>query len=174
MKVRILVPMDGTNVGEAVLPKLENLVLDYVPHTEAEVILLKVNSIVNYNVLTRDKRAQLPYTESDQKELDEKSQSYLENVAGKLRKKGFNVTTMVKTGTVAEEIVNAAHETKANLIAMSTHGRTGIVRWAIGSTSDQVMRLEGTIPVLAVHPSDGTEGSQVLTKHSLQNLVNHS
>ena len=61
MKIRILVPMDGTTVGEAVLPQLENLVLNNVPHTEAEVILLKVNSIVNFNVLTHDKRAQLPY-----------------------------------------------------------------------------------------------------------------
>jgi nucleotide-binding universal stress UspA family protein len=173
MKEKILVPLDGTAVGEAVLPKLESLVLKYVPHAEAEVILLRVNSIVNFNVLTHDKRAQLPYTESDQKELDEKSQSYLENVAEKLRTKGFNVTTMVKTGTVAEEIINAAHETKANLIAMSTHGRTGIVRWAIGSTSDKVIRLEGKIPVLAVRANEKEENS-VLPMSSLQSLVKHS
>jgi lipoprotein NlpI len=98
MKIRILVPMDGTTTGEAVLPKLENLVLSNVPHTEAEVVLLKVNSIVNFDVLTHDKRAQLPYAESDQKELDEKSLSYLEAIAQKMRAKGFNVSTMVKTG----------------------------------------------------------------------------
>jgi nucleotide-binding universal stress UspA family protein len=173
MKIRILVPMDGTTVGEAVLPKLENLVLSNVPHTEAEVLLLKVNSIVNFNVLTNDKRAQLPYAESDQKELDEKSLSYLEAIAQKMRAKGFNVSTMVKTGTVAEEIVKVARETKANLIAMATHGRTGIVRWAIGSTADKVVRLEGKIPVFAVQ-ADQKEESPVLTMGSLQSMVKHS
>jgi nucleotide-binding universal stress UspA family protein len=173
MKIRILVPMDGTTVGEAVLPKLENLVLNNVPHTEAEVLLLKVNSIVNFNVLTHDKRAQLPYAESDQKELDEKSLSYLEAIAQKMRAKGFNVSTMVKTGTVAEEIVKVARETKANLIAMATHGRTGIVRWAIGSTADKVVRLEGKIPVFAVQ-ADQKEESPVLTMGSLQSMVKHS
>jgi nucleotide-binding universal stress UspA family protein len=173
MKIRILVPMDGTTIGEAVLPKLENLVLSNVPHTEAEVVLLKVNSIVNFNVLTHDKRAQLPYAESDQKELDEKSLSYLEAIAQKMRAKGFNVSTMVKTGTVAEEIVKVARETKANLIAMATHGRTGIVRWAIGSTADKVVRLEGKIPVFAVQ-ADQKEESPVLTMGSLQSMVKHS
>jgi nucleotide-binding universal stress UspA family protein len=173
MKVRILVPMDGTAIGEAVLPKLENLVLENVPHTEAEVILLKVNTIVNFNVLTHDKRAQLPLSENDQKELDEDAQKYLENIAGKLRNKGFNVVTIVKTGNVAEEIVKAAHDLQANLIAMSTHGRSGVVRWAIGSTSDKVIRLEGKIPVFAVHTNEKEE-SPVISIGSLQSMVKHS
>ena len=173
MNVKILVPMDGTAVGEAVLPKLENLVLQYVPNTEAEVILVRVISGVNFNVLTHDKRAQLPYTESDQKELNEQAINYLEEVAKKLRNKGFNVSTLVKTGTVAEEIVKAAHETNANLIAMSTHGRTGVVRWAIGSTADKVIRLEGKIPVFAVQANQKEE-SPVIPMGSLQSMVKHS
>jgi len=173
MNVKILVPMDGTTVGEAVLPKLENLVLQYVPNTEAEVILVRVISTVNFNVLTHDKRAQLPYTESDQKELHDQASSYLEEVANKLRAKNFSVRTMIRVGTVAEEIVQAAHETNANLIAMSTHGRTGIVRWAIGSTADQVIRLEGQIPVFAVQ-ANKKEESPVIPMGSLQSMVKHS
>jgi nucleotide-binding universal stress UspA family protein len=173
MNVKILVPMDGSTVGEAVLPKLENLVLQHVPHAEAEVVLVRIVSAVNFDVLTHDKRAQLPYSESDRKELTEQAYSYLEAVAEKLRAKGFNVTTLVKIGTVAEEIVNAAHETKANLIAMSTHGRTGIVRWAIGSTADKVVRLEGKIPVLAVQ-ANPKEESPVISMSSLQSMVKHS
>ena len=173
MEKKILVPLDGTAISEAVLPKLENLILKYVPTNKAEVILLKVISIVNFNVLTHDKRAQLPYTESDQKQLNEEAQTYLEKVAVPLRAKGYSVSTMVKTGTVAEEIVNAARETGVNLIAMSTHSRSGIVRWAIGSVADTVIRLEGSIPVLAVH-ADGKEQSSVLPMGSLQSLVKHS
>jgi nucleotide-binding universal stress UspA family protein len=173
MKVKILVPMDGTSVGEAVLPKLESLVLQNAPHTRTEVVLVRVISAVNFNVLTHDKRAQLPYTESDRKELSEQASDYLESIAKQLRGKGFTVGTMVKTGTVAEEIVSAAREIKANMIAMSTHGRTGFVRWAIGSTSDQIIRLEGKIPVLAVQANE-KEQSSVIPMGSLQSMVKHS
>lgn len=173
MEKKILVPLDGTAVGEAILPKLESLVLEYVPSDKAEVVLLKVNSIVNFDVLTHDKRAQLPYNEEDQMKLNIESQAYLNKIADPLRAKGFNVKTMVRTGTVAEEIVAAAHEVKANLIAMSTHGRSGIIRWAIGSVADQVVRLEGSIPVLAVHTSE-KEQSTVLPMSSLQSLVKNS
>jgi nucleotide-binding universal stress UspA family protein len=173
MEKKILVPLDGTAVGEAVLPKLESLVLEYVPTDKAEVILLKVISIVNYDVLTHDKRAQLPYSDADQKQLNEEAQAYLDKVADPLRAKGFSVSTMVRTGTVAEEIVNAARETDVNLIAMSTHSSSGIIRWAIGSVADKVIRLEGKIPVLAVRANEKEESS-VLPMGSLQSLVKHS
>lgn len=173
MEKTILVPLDGTVESEAILPKLENLVLKYVPSDKSEVILLKVNSIVKYDVLTHDKRAQLPYTESDQKQLDGEATDYLEKVAGALREKGFSVRTMVRTGTVAEEIVNAARENDVNLIAMSTHGHNGVIRWAIGSVADKVVKLEGKIPVLAVQANDKDQSS-VLPMGSLQSLVKHS
>ncbi len=173
MEKKILVPLDGTAVGEAILPKLESLVLEYVPSDKAEVVLLKVNSIVNYDVLTHDKRAQLPYTEEDQMKLDLEAQAYLNKVAEPLRAKGFTVKTMVRTGTVAEEIVKAAREIGANLIAMSSHGRSGVIRWAIGSVADQVVRLEGKIPVLAVKANEKDQSS-VLPMSSLQSLVKHS
>lgn len=173
MEKTILVPLDGTPEAETILPKLENLVLQHVPSTEAQVILLRVNSIVNFNVLTHDKRAQLPYTDADQQKLDAESTSYLEKIATTLRVKGYNVVTMVRTGTVAEEIVAVAHETNANLIAMSTHGRGGFIKWAIGSTADSVIRLEGKIPVLAVQANEKDQSS-VLPMGSLQSLVKHS
>ena len=67
MKERILVPLDGTESGEAILPHLESLVLDRAPGQDIEVTLLRVLPIVNFNVLTTDERAQLPYTEEDRK-----------------------------------------------------------------------------------------------------------
>ena len=174
MEKNILVPLDGTEAGEVVLAKLENLVLKDVPGTPAQITLLRVIPIVNYNVLTTDKRAQLPYTESDQKELNQNAFEYLEQVAGKLKRRGFSVKTMVKTGAAAEEIVSAAHEISANLIAMSTHGRSGFIRWAIGSVAESVIRLEGKLPVLAIHATTQKKESQVLPLGSLQSLIKHS
>lgn len=173
MKERILIPMDGTNVGEAILPKLESLVLKHIAPADAEIFLLRVNPIVNFNTLTQDKRAQLPYTPEDQKAMDDEAKTYLKGVADQLKAKGYHVTAMVKTGPVAEEIVKAANEARVNLIAMSTHGRTGFLRWAIGSISETVIRLEGKIPVLAVHAGE-KERSSVLPMGSLQSLIKNS
>ena len=64
-------------------------------------------------------------------------------------------------------------ELDAHLIAMSTHGRSGVVRWAIGSVTDKVIRLEGKIPVLAVKAGKQDE-SAVMPMESLQSLVKHS
>lgn len=173
MEERILVPLDGSEISEAVLPKIEDLVLKTTPRLDAEVTLLKVISKINYNMVTEDEAAQLPYSEEDLIKLTRESQDYLEKVAEGLRSKGIRVKTMVSFGRAAEEIVKAARQIKAHLIAMSTHGRSGLVRWAIGSVTDKVIRLEGTIPVLAIKASGKKDESQVIPMESLQSLVKH-
>jgi nucleotide-binding universal stress UspA family protein len=173
MEERILVPLDGSNVSEAVLPKIEDLVLRTTPRIDAEVTLLKVISQLNYNMVTEDEGAQLPYSAEELSRLTQESQDYLEKVATGLRSKGIRVKTMVSVGRAADEIVKSARQIKAHLIAMSTHGRSGIVRWAIGSVTDKVIRLEGTIPVLAVKASGNKDESQVIPMESLQSLVKH-
>jgi nucleotide-binding universal stress UspA family protein len=173
MEERILVPLDGSEVGEAIIPKMEDLVLRTTPKMDVEVTLLKVISKVNFNVLTEDERAQLPISEDDMEKLNRESLTYLEKVATELRGKGITVKTMVVIGNAAKEIVRAAHGIDAHLIAMSTHGRSGVVRWAIGSVTDKVIRLEGNIPVLAVKAGKQEESS-VLPMGSLQSLVKHS
>ena len=174
MEERILVPLDGSEVGEAVLPKLEDLVLRTTPKVDAEVTLLQVISNMNFNMLHKDDAAQLPRDESEAKQMKDSAFAYLEKVAVGLRSKGIKVNTKVSMGHAAEEIVKAANETDAHLIAMSTHGRNGIVRWAIGSVTDEVIRLEGKIPVLAVHATKKQDRSSVLTMQSLQSLVKHT
>jgi nucleotide-binding universal stress UspA family protein len=174
MEKRILVPLDSTEVGEAVLPKLDSLVFKDVRHADVEITLLRVIPIVNYNVLTTDERAQLPYTEADRKELIQGASDYLEVISGKLKSIGFKVKTVVRIGPAAEEIVKVAHEIDASLIAMSTRGRSGIIRWAIGSVTDKVIRLEGKIPVLAINANQKGEKSSTLPMDSLQSLIKHS
>lgn len=174
MKERILVPLDGTQVGEAVLPKLEDLVLKTTPRLDAEVTLLKVISKMNFNMLHEDEAAQLPIDEQDMRQMTQESQTYLEKVASNLRSKGFKVNTLVRAGNAPIEIVKAANEIKAHIIAMSTHGRSGVVRWAIGSVTDKVMRLEGNIPVLAVNASGENSSNSVIPIESLQSLMKHS
>jgi nucleotide-binding universal stress UspA family protein len=174
MEERILVPLDGSEVGEAVLPKLETLVLNTTPKMDAEITLLRVISKINFNVLTQDEAAQLPISESDMNKMTEEAKAYLDTIAEKLRSKNIKVKTMVTFGHTAEEIVKVARETRAHLIAMATHGRSGVVRWAIGSVTDKVIRLEGKIPVLAVNASDKKAENAKLPIESLQSLMKHS
>ena len=83
-------------------------------------------------------------------------------------------TIDVASANAAEEIVKTARETKTHLIAMATHGRSGIGRWAVGSVTDKVIKLESQIPVLAVLASGKEEQNPVITMRSLQSLVKHS
>jgi nucleotide-binding universal stress UspA family protein len=174
MEERILVPMDGTEIGEAVLPKVEDLILRATPRMDVEVTLLKVISKMNFNMLTEDESAQLPIDSEEMAKLSQESQFYLDGIADGLRKKGIKVKTVVTSGNAAKEIVRIAHEIKAHLIAMSTHGRSGMVRWAIGSVTQKVMRLEGEIPVLAVKASGKQEGSSVMPLESLKSMMKHT
>ncbi len=78
---------------------------------------------------------------------------YLNNVSDGLRNK--KVTVMCKVSVSvnpADEIIKAEVEVNADLVAMSTHGRSGISRFAVGSVADKVLR-GGTVPVLMVRAS---------------------
>lgn len=149
MYERILVPLDGSKVGEAALPDVKNLLLKLTPGNGVEITLLQVISDLTYDFLTEDDAAQLPYNESDLKQAEGASLKYLEKIADGLRSKGLKVNTLVAVGSAAEEIIKAAQEIKADLIAMSTHGRSGLGRWALGSITDKVLR-ESPVPVLTV------------------------
>ncbi len=149
MYERIVVPLDGSELGEAALPYVEELATSLEPKTKVEVILLEVITTLTYYVASNQVATSIPYTEKEMEQIKDKAKSYLEKVAQRLRSKGVTVKTMVSTGHAAEEIIKAAEETKAGLVAMSTHGRSGISRWAFGSVTDKVLR-EGKVPILTV------------------------
>jgi nucleotide-binding universal stress UspA family protein len=174
MEERILIPLDGTEAGEAILPKVDDLIFRATPRMDARITLLRVISKMNFNMLTDDDRAQLPMAEDEAATLAKEAGDYLEKIAGGLRKKGLEVKTEVTFGHAAEEIVKYARATRAHLIAMSTHSRPGFVRWAIGSVTAKVMRLEGDIPVLAVKPADKNETVVVQPVDSLNSIMKHT
>jgi nucleotide-binding universal stress UspA family protein len=149
MYERILVPLDGSKTGEAAIPNVEGLVVRMAPATKIEVILLQVVSLLTYNVLTESGTAQIPYNEKDMQQIKQKAKKYLDTVAESMRAKGINARTIVTAGHAAEEIVKVAHEVDANIIAMSTHGLSGLKRWALGSIADKVLHISD-IPVFII------------------------
>ncbi len=149
MYERILVPLDGSKIGEAALPYIEELVSKLQPEPKVEVTLLQVVSSMAHWIIAGEATAKVAYTEEEMKQIQAKALDYLNKASEGLRNRGAIVKVEVRTGRAADEIIKFADEIKADLVAMSTHGRSGITRWAFGSVTDRVLQ-SGTAPILTV------------------------
>ena len=150
MEEKIVVPLDGSEIGESAIPYVEDLVSKLSPEVKIEVILLRVLSKLTQSITTAGTHLDVPLTKEEINQQKKQALDYLNKVGEGLRSKGATVTAEVRSGNASEEIVQAAEEANANMIAMSTHGRTGFSRWAFGSVTDKVLRLEGKIPIIMV------------------------
>jgi nucleotide-binding universal stress UspA family protein len=138
---RILVPLDGSDLARNVLSQVSRLLL----YEDGEVLLVRAVGVP-------------PGDQSDVVEvpslLQAQAVKYLEEVAAPLASQGARVRTIARLGNAADVILDVAAEEKATLVAMSTHGRSGIARWALGSVAEKVLRAS-PIPVLAVRSFSG-------------------
>ncbi len=138
---KILVPLDGSTVAEGVLPHARALA-----HSEgAELVLLTVASNPAMDFAFSDPALALR-AEHDQ---EERSKEYIAEVEKDLKSAGFTVSTLLRIGAIADVILEVAEEQKVDLIAMSTHGRSGPARWLLGSVADRVVR-GSPVPVLLI------------------------
>jgi nucleotide-binding universal stress UspA family protein len=153
MHERILVPLDGSKVGEAALDYVEDLISKLAPETEVEVILFQVISSLTPSVVAVETRASIPYTKKTMEQIKKKAMDYLGKAGEGVRSKGATVKSKVKTKmgicNAAEEIIKVADEINTSFIAISTHGSSGLTRWAFGSVTDKVLR-GANVPVLMV------------------------
>jgi len=139
---RILVPLDGSDVAEQVLPPATLVAQAF----GAEMILFQV-SIVHVSGWSTGEWF-MPL-EGDFETADRDTQAYLDRAASRLKQQGVSVSTATRVGAVAESIIEYAEANHIDLIAMCTHGRTGLGRWALGSVADRVLRA-GSVPILLV------------------------
>ncbi len=153
---KILVPLDGSKVGEAALPVIEQLVNKLAAGTKVEVILIGVITLLRHWVVVGEASAPVSYTEEELKVIRQRVEDYLVKTGESLKKKGVTVRTIVSTGNAADEIIRAADDSGADLIAMSTHGRSGLRKLAFGSITDKVLQ-RSRIPVLTVRAPEGTK-----------------
>jgi len=149
MRERILVPLDGSKVGEAALPYVEELIPKFLPEPKVEVTLIQVISSLSHYVVAGEATARIPYTADEIVAMKKQATAYLKKAGKSLRDKGAQTKVVVAIGDAADEIIKAADEIDVDIIAMSTHGRSGLSRWAFGSVTDRVLR-GGNRPVLVV------------------------
>lgn len=126
---RILVPLDGSELAEQILP----VVSAFARRFESEVLLLRVEwSLAAVSGPYAPDVAHLrPLAEVE---------ASLQPARKRLEAEGVRVRTLAAYGPEATEILDTAEREHVDLIAMSTHGRSGLSRWMYGSVAEHVLR----------------------------------
>jgi nucleotide-binding universal stress UspA family protein len=139
---RIMVPLDGSTMAEQVLPPVT-----YVAQAlDAEIVLFRVPIAHDSGSLLGDWVLPLAGTLETANDI---ASVYLQRQAEPLREQGIRVSTAMRMGGVANAIIEFADANEIDLVAMCTHGRTGLARHALGSVADRVLRAS-RIPLLLV------------------------
>jgi nucleotide-binding universal stress UspA family protein len=150
---RILVPLDGSQLAEQALPYVRLLAKGIKCHTE----LLQV---IEYSPAPAHPRQVTA-------NLTAEAQTYLKKAATSLKGSGLTVSYLVHHGDPASDIVTEAETEPGTLIAMATHGRSGLARWMLGSVTDKVLHAAAN-PLLVVRAGE-PEGT--IAEAKLENII---
>jgi len=144
MYKKVLVPLDGSELAECVLPHVESIAKG----CEAGSVVF-VRAFEPYTV--NYARAEL--SEKQIEEADERAKraagEYLDQVASRVKLGGVKVQKELITGRAADSIAEYATKNGVDLIILATHGRSGVSRWVWGSVADRILR-SACVPVLMV------------------------
>jgi nucleotide-binding universal stress UspA family protein len=139
---KVIIPLDGSPLAETVLP----YVIDIAKKMRLEVVLMRAYALPP-SVAGEDYGF---YSADFLDQIEAEARYYLAEKVKEVQGQGLeNVSSVVNVGYGAEEIIMLARKTPDNFIAMSTHGRSGIKRWVLGSVTDRVVRHSGD-PVLII------------------------
>ncbi len=184
MKIKqILVPLDGSDAAKQALPHAVSIAR----RVDAAIILLRVVPVQSYvslsdpNMVLDSGTGATAYDYEMVRELQEKGRetavAYLNEKQALLQQDGIACETIIGEGDEAGTIVDTAVEQKADMIVMTTHGRSGFSRWMMGSVAERVLR-EAKCPIMVVRhsehaqhvliPLDGSELSEQALPIGLQ------
>ena len=150
---KILVPLDGSEYAESVLPHVETLATQWGTGL-VEIVLLRVCEIPLNSPIYGGSKLSNVWREHAWREIIEREQTakeYLTEIENRLTSNGLKVQTEVLSGKPANEIIGYIQNNPFNLIVMSTYGQSGITQWAHGSVTDKVIRAVSS-PVFLVKP----------------------
>ncbi len=144
---RLLLPTDGSSCAETAVDQATLLATAFDATVEV-VSVVDVNTVAAQSELTNAR----PVVG----ELETQSETAVERVADRLREAGVSVETAVLQGTPAAAVADRVVEAGADLVVMGTHGRTGVGRILLGSTTERLIR-HAAAPVLSVRADDTDE-----------------
>lgn len=141
----VIVPLDGSELAESVLPAVTELA----KKLGLAIILFRAFNIPYGIYAGADGYYAINFDQLIA-EVKEEATAYLEKKTEELKRKGIEkVSSLTKEGLSADEIISFGRQTPDNLIAMCTHGRSGVRRWVLGSVTETVVRHCGD-PVLVI------------------------
>ena len=132
---RILAPLDGSEACETVLPYTMELMKKFA----SEVILLQVLASGKH-VHTIGGIDYVYFKDHDVQSMKAKVGEYLDKVGAKLESTKAIKRSEIRVGDTAQEIVKCAQEKDVQVIILSTHGHSGIERWAYGSVTYKILQ----------------------------------
>jgi nucleotide-binding universal stress UspA family protein len=147
MYKRALVPLDGSPLSESVLP----LLMEIAGPLDMAVTLVRVLEPVTPTVIESSRHVVVDDLVGRRRDAEE----YLAPIAAGLRARGVETSWDIRVGRADEEILAAARTAGADLIAMSTHGRSGLGRLLFGSVAEQVLR-HAEVPVFLMRQGNGS------------------
>jgi nucleotide-binding universal stress UspA family protein len=146
MYQKVLVPLDGSDMAECVLPHLETIAggcgLQDVVFLRVVKPFIPVTSYMGDSINLVD-------VTSINKDAVKAAENYLQQLTEKTKFPGVRVRWEVMQGNEADSIAEYAKNNEVDLIIIATHGRSGVSRWVLGSVADRVLR-SACVPVLMV------------------------
>jgi nucleotide-binding universal stress UspA family protein len=145
---RILLPLDGSKMGEQAIPHAESLI----QALGAQAVLIQALEPLK-EIKGEGYRGYPVLSEAELRVLNERrrefARAYLDGMSNAFKEKGLRASITVLRGSPADQILEYARANAIDLIAMSTHGRSGVGIWVFGSVTDKLLHA-GDTAVLVV------------------------
>ena len=160
MYKKIMVPLDGSELAECVLPHVDG----FVTECQVETIIFVWVVEPHYSTFSAPANPQISINmQENAKMLEEQEKSsaarYLKQVISRVKHGGIKYKTDVLVGKVADRLVDYVDANEIDLVLIATHGRSGISRWVRGSIADRVLR-SSRAPILMVRASGKMSGEK--------------
>jgi len=152
MYKKIMVPLDGSELAECVLPHVEAFIEGC--HVKHFVFVRVIEPATTY--YSGDYPISPAVIKEREAAVEKIARDYLDRIVRRLEHKSAELQAEVLIGNVADSLADFAEINEFDLILIATHGRSGVKRWVRGSIADKVLR-SSHIPVLMVR-APGSEG----------------
>ena len=146
---KIMVPLDGSELAECVMP-----------HVEAITTGCKITNVVFVRVVNPVQlpasvpaRGEFGFSEKERQQLQNQhkqaAEAYLKKMVASTHFEGAVLSYEVLSGKVADTLAHWSEKNEVDLIVIASHGRSGVSRWIMGSVAERVLR-SACVPVLMI------------------------
>ena len=145
MYQHIMVPLDGSELAECVLPHVRTIALG------CDVVKVTLVRVVEPLHIRGGLEVRIPPEQKQRLEKRgmDRARDYLEQIVKSLKETGVAAQSEVLHGDVVDKLIDYTNMNEVDLIIISTHGRSGVSRWVWGSVTDRILRAAG-VPVTMI------------------------